>query len=181
MGEICCKEKGRLRIHFRAVAVLGQGCAGHEKEHRLVAYPYSRKPCRVMVPSQFTLDTAILETEQGVLTTAQCSFRETVGSVQELGTCRTSARERGRAAVTHKDHQWLRRFVNKDLRGRATRSRESGLESIINFKKKKLKKMLQLPKSSPYSNCSAAFGMDGTGPGLLRGLDKKGRRRVLGT
>ncbi len=30
IGEICCKEKGRLRIRFRAVAVLGQGCAGHE-------------------------------------------------------------------------------------------------------------------------------------------------------
>ncbi len=30
IGEICCKEKGRLRFRFRAVAVLGQGCAGHE-------------------------------------------------------------------------------------------------------------------------------------------------------
>ncbi len=86
MGEICCKEKGRLRIRFQAVAVLGQGCTGHEKYYRLVAHPCSRKPCRVTVPSQFILDTAALETDQGVLTTPHYKSRLAAVFVQELGT-----------------------------------------------------------------------------------------------
>jgi hypothetical protein len=39
-----------LVAEFRVVAVLGQGCAGHETLHRLVTYPHSRKSCRVATP-----------------------------------------------------------------------------------------------------------------------------------